>query len=233
MTAKLILRVVCAYTTLHPETERALRVQAEAPEFADVSGDVTDYCATWARLWRAQEDFVMVEHDIVIAPGTIDAFSACPELWCCVSTGALGAAFQCNRFRRELIVAHPDLFDLPAYGRHWVQLDSIILGRLLRAGERPHLHADLPTTHHHDDSPEYAARVNSSFNDWLAGFADDAPRLLAEGIADDFLRNRIALAPIIVAARRPPRCYDPRPKSLKGTPAARSPRAACGCREAS
>ncbi len=129
MTAKLILRVVCAYTTLHPETERALRVQAEAPEFADVSGDVTDYCATWARLWRAQEDFVMVEHDIVIAPGTIDAFAACPEPWCCVSTGALGAAFQCNRFRRELIVAHPDLFDLPhtvAIGCSSIRSSSVV-----------------------------------------------------------------------------------------------------------
>ncbi len=150
------MRVVCAYHPCHLRrgTVDALVAQAPHAEFVDVSGDPHDYWRLFARLWCEGGDFLLVEHDIVIADGTVAALEACPEPWCTCPiavtyrhTGSHEAYLQCNRWRREVMLALPSM---PAvlldHDRHWSRLDRFLLLRL-RPAFTPHAHLDHLTFH--------------------------------------------------------------------------------------
>jgi len=50
--------------------------------YVDVSHHSASYPSLLGRLWGTCESLVIVEHDIVVPPGTIEAFKMCPEDWC-------------------------------------------------------------------------------------------------------------------------------------------------------
>lgn len=147
------MRVVCCYAPNHLRrgTVESLRGQAPHAEFVDVSSGPDAYFEAFRSLWLAQEDFLLVEHDLVLAPGTVDALEACGEPWCSCHIGHLfttykGEAYlQCNRWRREMMIAHPGVVDVPREDRFWGQLDGHLLKRM--GGFKPHRHLDLPTLH--------------------------------------------------------------------------------------
>jgi hypothetical protein len=145
------MRVVCPWTRLQPDTEAALKAQAPQTEFVDVSGSPTAYWSLLSDLWALQEDFIVVEHDVVIAPGTIAGFEACPESWCgCRSVGGSMPFLQCTRFRRELTVAYPNLLlDIPPGRRHWDGLDMCFLPQARGAPRRQR----SPARGHADPAP--------------------------------------------------------------------------------
>jgi hypothetical protein len=145
------VRVVCAY---HPDHLRRETVDALPPEteYVDVSEDVEAYWRLFALLWAERRDFLLVEHDVVIAPVTIKALEACPEPWCSCYSPALAADygpeawFQCNRWRAEVMHALPNVPDIEPRLRHWKALDTHLLRRI-REGFTVHAHPELPTFH--------------------------------------------------------------------------------------
>ena len=145
--------MICPYTPscLKLETVEALKSQAPDAEFIDVHASSTAYWSLLSDLWALGQDFAVIEHDVVISPGTIAGFEACPEPWCgCRSVGGSMPFLQCTRFRRELTVAYPNLLlDIPPGRRHWDGLDMCFLPQLeeLR-GASVHQHEDTPTRHH-------------------------------------------------------------------------------------
>lgn len=128
-------------------TRDSLIEQAPHTEFADVSAGRDSYYELFVELWQAREDFMLVEHDIVIAPGTVAALGACPHPWCAcpisvhLAVGNSYAAFQCNRWRRELMTGP---LSLPARQRDWPGLSEFVLARMT---VEVHTHVDLPTFH--------------------------------------------------------------------------------------
>jgi hypothetical protein len=117
----------------HPLTVSALEAQAPGRvEYVDVSGSPYAYWELMRALWTAGEDFALVEHDVVVADGTIDAFERCPAGWCCApseydywalpplpatppDTFTVGAVpyygLRVHRWRREAMLAYPTLLD--------------------------------------------------------------------------------------------------------------------------
>ena len=137
--------VVCPYTEIRDETRAALDQSGYEWEPRFVGGSDTDYFDLLSELWRAGADFVIVEHDVVIAPSTLDIFDACPSEWC--GSGypymrmAAYVGLGCVRFRGELTRALPDLMDRVAtldyanHGhRHYCTLDAQIQNTLHSAG---------------------------------------------------------------------------------------------------
>ena len=78
------MRCVMPYTPsgIAARAGDALLAQAPDAELVDVSGSPTAYHVLLERLWADQQDFMLVEHDNVIAPGTVAALEACPWEWC-------------------------------------------------------------------------------------------------------------------------------------------------------
>jgi hypothetical protein len=163
----------------------ALVAQAPHAERVDVSGSPTAYYELIASLWAGAEDFAIVEHDVTIAEGTIAALEACPEAWCScpsaprserwanvlarhpddappaewkplVEDGYLAGMLQCVRFRRELMLAQPDLVaDIRLSRRFWDALDLTFLPAI---DASPHLHEELLTEHESATPAEAIAR---------------------------------------------------------------------------
>ena len=149
------MRVVCAFHPRHLRrgTVDALVAQASHTEFVDVSDSPDAYHALFARLWADRRDFALVEHDIVIADGTLAALEECPEPWCScpigstyARTGFTEAYFQCNRWRAEIMAALPYVPELFPPQRYWGTLDSFLL-RKMRPAYAAHAHLDRLTFH--------------------------------------------------------------------------------------
>lgn len=150
------MRVVCPFTTLRPQTAEALDASGYPWEPVDVSGSDEDYWELLYDLWAARQDFCIVEHDIIIAPGILAEFESCPELWC-VSPypymhGGEYAGLGCVRFRAEVMNVMPRLMDDVATrtntkhpSKHWCTLDAWIQEKLYGQRFSPHRHA--PSEH--------------------------------------------------------------------------------------
>lgn len=149
------MRVLCAYTKLHPATKAALDTFAPETEFVDVSRSDSGYFDLLADVWRRQETFLNVEHDIEIHEGVVESAKGCKQPWCVWPyeghsheelTGALG----CTKFGARLMRDLPSLMDevgdiqdsVPR--RYWGRVDARILVTLRAHGLRqPHLHESV------------------------------------------------------------------------------------------
>jgi hypothetical protein len=193
------MHVVVPHTSLlREETIAAIRRETEDIELVDVSGSETAYWELFCELWDRQEAFTLIEHDVVIAPGTLAALESCPRPWCSLPSpegrlaedgpGWWNALLQANRFRGEAIGAHPDLFrTMPPWCRHWLALDRMSLPRLSRRIGQPHVHTDHLTEHRSIslDPPEVWAKRHLIYYRFLGRWAperDEARRLLADMI---------------------------------------------------
>lgn len=122
---------------------------------ADVTWLDRDDHAYWRFLdagWRTPGDLLLIEHDMLPAPGVTTAMSACPRPWCTspyqIGTGPwLLDGLGCAKLAGRLKDRHPDLTErlgemtgdgLPP--KDWRRLD-VRLSQLLRSlGYRPHQH---------------------------------------------------------------------------------------------
>jgi hypothetical protein len=99
------VRITYCYTRAWPEAVAAL---PPGTVLVDVSRSFTAYWETIASVWGLA-DLMLVEHDIVLHPGVVAGFDACPEPWCLHpyrgSGGWLDRNLGCTRFRRELQLA--------------------------------------------------------------------------------------------------------------------------------
>lgn len=151
--------ILVPYTRLHPATARLLN--AHAPGHFRVRLDPADDTAYWRLLgwaWRQPGDLLIVEQDIGLRAGVVEALAACREPWCGQPYPIgeqLLVCLGCTRFTAELKAAEPDLLDavggdgsggMPA--RHWRYLDVKILDHLRRRGYTQHRH-EPPLRHYH------------------------------------------------------------------------------------
>lgn len=189
------MRVVVPYTDLHADADAALTAYAPDAERVDVSGSVEAYWRLLRELWRAREDFAVIEHDVVITEGTIEGFEACSEPWCACADPTLGPAqLQCTRFRASLMDALPDALELPGWMRHWVHQDQSLLPKLGDAGFRCHRHGQA--TKHLRRAID-CAWSQAGFYAWLAQFGTaDADAIVAE-LEPGLERDRLLLAKLV------------------------------------
>jgi len=127
------MRLVFPYTERHPEAIAALPVEAEQ---TDVSSDPEAYWRLLREAWRSGEDFLIVEHDMVLPPGAILAFERCRREWCAhpyFMYGTWGTWHGVTRYRGSLTRRLPTLPD-EIVNRAWPALDSAWINNLRRAG---------------------------------------------------------------------------------------------------
>jgi len=134
------VNIVVPYTRVHPDTWAAL--WDLDPRYADTSGDVEAYWRLLCELWKAGETFIIVEHDIVPGPGTLQAMWDCEQPWCAypypVGTPWETPCLGCSKFDARLMEWFPNLMEkvgstyLGYYdgerieGRHWFRMDMAI-----------------------------------------------------------------------------------------------------------
>lgn len=121
--------------------------------------DPESYWRLLAAEWATPGDLLIVEHDMLPAPGVTEAMTACLRPWCCspyrIAHSWLDEGLGCVKLAARLKDRHPDLMarlgevtgdGLPA--RDWHRLD-VRLARLLRdLGYAPHRHRR--SVHLHD-----------------------------------------------------------------------------------
>lgn len=161
------MRVVCPYRpTVHYLTRDSLTAHAPWVEYLQVSDSPEGYWTILAGLWAAAETFTVIEHDVELHSEVIPGFIECPELWCVFpylgppgSKLTFDSALGCVRFRRELMIEHPDalpgMMHLQAPHRDWRRLDSSIAHELRQRGYTAHVHE--PAVRHHHEYPQGCA----------------------------------------------------------------------------
>jgi hypothetical protein len=170
------ITVVMPYTRLRPEVVQALTGWDVA--FVDVSGSDEAYWELLAGLWAKGASFVVVEHDILVRPDTLDELLACHEPWCSFQVpyvGRLYAGLSCAKFSAALIARHPNALNIvgeieepPEHPRkHWCRLDSWLQAYVLNpGGETMHVHGP-PLEHVRDDlSPESPWAIAPTHGCW-------------------------------------------------------------------
>lgn len=145
---------------LRPEVVQALT--GWDVSFVDVSSSDDAYWQLLANLWSRGGTFVLVEHDILVRPDSIEELVNCHHPWCSFQVpyvGRLYAGLSCAKFSEALIARYPDALDrIAAFSdedhppRHWCRLDSHLQAYVLNpGGEEMHVHGP-PLTHLRDDA---------------------------------------------------------------------------------
>jgi hypothetical protein len=141
-----VTRIILPYTEICPETLASL----EGPvEQVDVSADNEAYYRLLADLWHSGDDFVIVEHDMVVPPGALGRLQTCPQEWCGVPYwlyGGWGVWHGVTRYRGSLTQRHP-LLPESIQNRDWKALDSAVINHLRLLGY-PEAHWHWPPAGH-------------------------------------------------------------------------------------
>ena len=132
------MKVVIPYADKWP-TQAMGGLCAVNPNAVDVEthyvGDSDDaYFDLLARLWRMQETFIVVEHDIIVTEAAIMGLIECPKTWCSCPypwyTGMLHG-LGCTKFDAQIMQEYPKLFDKIANvsndihpAKHWCNIDD-------------------------------------------------------------------------------------------------------------
>ena len=148
--------VVVPFTDLAPQTREALEADGIAARYVYVGDHEWAYWRLLSSIWAAQKTVLLIEHDIVVAPGVVQALLDCERDWCAAlyQMGQhVGTGFGCTKLSGSLMVRMPTVVSriLPQH-RSWTALDSIVLGTLRRNGVEEHVHGDLTATHLHYDA---------------------------------------------------------------------------------
>ena len=116
-----------------------------------VSDDPYGYGHEIQKVWWRQEDFFVVEPDIVIRPDVVDAALNCgceygcfPYAW----TTDIGPALGCTWFKESFLRKYPHVLDDIVGRVSWKQFDCVLMRHKLARdhGEQPHVHLP-PVTH--------------------------------------------------------------------------------------
>ena len=100
------------YTFFYRPTWDALYRAAPWFQGWALTPDERDYCYYWQQRWHDRQDFITVEHDVIVEPDHIRQLEECPEDWCMFAPiGSLQGTFCVVRFRQAFIDRHPNLWD--------------------------------------------------------------------------------------------------------------------------
>lgn len=164
------MRVLYAYTRIHPLADQALHRYAPQAERVNVSRDVRAYAWTLSEWWARRESFLNVEHDIEIHERVLKQATYCPQPWCVWpymgpgwpnhhpphEDAYLYQSLGCVRFHRRLLEAEPDAMQMAAgmahgaefQSAHWLRMDAEISPWLIGRGYHPHIHWPAVIHHH-------------------------------------------------------------------------------------
>ncbi|MHB8490616.1 MAG: hypothetical protein ACYDA6_00155 [Solirubrobacteraceae bacterium] len=158
------MRVVLAYTAVHPLTQASLERYAPGHEAFYVGHNAKAYCALLCDLWAAGDGFLLVEHDIELHDRVLPELQACPEPWCTFPYPGAGWAqtgdpllydsLGCTRFSSALLAAEPDVMAEAARASgglepgDWRHMDVSLNPRLRWRGYEPHVHWPAVAHHH-------------------------------------------------------------------------------------
>lgn len=144
------MRVVVPYTKLRIETARALDASGYAWEPVKMTHDES-YWELLADLWAARETFVIVEHDVVIEPGSLRELDECDTWRCSIPIEYMNgpyAGLGCTKFDARTIAARPNalervagMSDATHAPKHWCRLDAWLQAVL--AGLPLHIHSGV------------------------------------------------------------------------------------------
>src|ERR1035437_668772 len=76
-------RVILPYTRFEPKVREAIDATGWNYEPFDVSASDDAYWKLLRVLWGDGKTFIIIEHDIVIRPGTLRQLAGCVSHWCC------------------------------------------------------------------------------------------------------------------------------------------------------
>lgn len=127
------MKIVYPFTRDYPEAIAALPAGAEKVQ---MGSDPEAYWRLLRGLWRSGEDFLIVEHDMVLPEGAIRGFERCPREWCAhpyFLYGTWGTWHGVTRYRGDLTRRLPNLPD-EIVKREWLSLDSAWINHLRLAG---------------------------------------------------------------------------------------------------
>jgi hypothetical protein len=135
---------------------KALRAEGLEPTVEIIKGP-KGYSDIFGKWWRAQEGFIVVEHDIVPWPGALQKLWDCPESWCGHSyplhgQGLFGGYLGCTKFSRDLTVKHPKLVQW-VWQTRWQDIDGIMLMKLQEITGQEHFHLHFPPVGHVRELP--------------------------------------------------------------------------------
>jgi len=146
------MKVALCYTHLEAASRLALVSDGIEPVMLETTG-MHGYWATLAGLWEQREGFVLVEGDIVVWPGAIQAMIDHPADWVARAywiNMELRPSFGCVKFGQGLIERHPTLWqDIPTDRREWWAQDMYVYSKLKELGEELVV-LDPPVTHLHN-----------------------------------------------------------------------------------
>lgn len=158
-------RVIVPYTHRDPRVRRAMNALDYKVEWCDVSRSDDAYYWLLHRMWSIGQTFVVVEHDILIRPDTIDQLLACAGHRCSFGYAYLNSdnyhGLGCMKYTAAFIEANPAAMALLGGmhndthpHRHWCSLDAFLNYNVLRDQPWCQRHAP-PVTHLSDGTPSH------------------------------------------------------------------------------
>jgi hypothetical protein len=130
------MRVVVPYTNLRPGVVESIQDQGYTPECLDTSRDVYAYFDAIKSIWEDGESFIVVEHDIVAPPGSLDSMTTCSKPWCALpyeTPMGMTLALGCTKF--EMVRDNPKFFESLDRSRcNWSVFDGYIAHGLRQLG---------------------------------------------------------------------------------------------------
>lgn len=131
------------YTFIHPPTWQALSYRAAVPWPVD---DANGYLEYFRTRWAEEEEFINIEHDVVVQPGQLEQFEECESEWCVIPELNGSPSLSLVRFRSLFLIDNKDIWTdqwvLPAgQGKPWTWLDSHLQAHADRA---PCEHRSIP-----------------------------------------------------------------------------------------
>jgi hypothetical protein len=151
---------------LHERTIPAILEQGHAAVVVPML-EVDSYFELLRELWALGETFAIVEHDVELPGGALEAFEDCPQLWCAhsyeVFAGDIATAYGgpyglgLSRFRAELLARWPDAVEAagemdqhPVHPpRSYAVMDSTLTGALRGRSVPVCQHFPNAVHHHH------------------------------------------------------------------------------------
>jgi hypothetical protein len=146
---------------LRPELVPALERDGIKAVFVDTSAP-EGYWETLAAWWKAQQSFIVLEHDKIPAPGLLAEIWNCDQPWCTTPVSMRGVeetspypSLSCTKFASELMSEHPGLLeeigrtDFGFGFKEWSRLDLGMAG-YLGSHYDVHWHSGGRVEHLHD-----------------------------------------------------------------------------------
>lgn len=162
------MRVIVAYTEVHPDTRAALEGWPGV-EYHYTGQDDYAYGRLLRELWKDGESFLLIEHDVVPTLEHLARMVGCENVYCAAPYRwgqAVGVTLGFTRFRSLLLRSYPDAAEIACRiphpfgepGHYHTPLDIWLQAAVLRDlyGLQPCCH--LPAVEHRnwEDTPEDA-----------------------------------------------------------------------------